>query len=131
MTSYPIFPALSVGQDQRFFTEERENPALPAVKAEGGYEFTRPRFTRRPRRMFGTGFSGMSSADKATLEAFWDDRKGSSAPFYWTNPTSGEAILVRFAPGAKLQFKYARYQKTLDGQDDHRFDIEQIALKEV
>jgi hypothetical protein len=91
--------------DATTFTSEQENVALPAAEMEGGYTITRPRFTRAARRTFSWQYREMRDADKAALESFWNQVKGSSAMFQWTHPISGEVISCRFQDGMKLKFK--------------------------
>lgn len=101
------FPTLSIGQDSRYFKERSaENPVV-SKKMEGGYITTRPRHTRRPRRAFTTGFSFLTNADKALLQAFWNDMHGGANAFYWTHPATQEAIYCRFADDEQLEFRYA------------------------
>lgn len=89
------FPTLSQGQDSSLFSVETDDPAIKA-DIEGGYEYTRPRFTRRPRRTFKTGFSDLTEADRTLLDEFYDDVMGGSDSFYWTNPVTSVVTLVRF-----------------------------------
>lgn len=97
------FPALSKDQDSKFYTVSHENPAVRS-KMEGGYVVSRARFTRTPRRMFTTGFTDISNADKAALETFWDTKKGGSVSMVWVDPVLSESIVVRFTK--PLSFNY-------------------------
>ncbi|CCG43297.1 hypothetical protein [Magnetospirillum molischianum] len=115
------FPAIS-GRDQKYYNEKLDNPAAGS-KSEGGYEFTRPKFTRRPRRTFADGYTAISQAEKTSLEQFWNDVRGSSDIFLWTSPITGESVQVRFVLGKTLDFKYSHFQKTLDDEPDHRWDV--------
>lgn len=100
------FPTLSRGQDSAYFKVTQADPSM-RTPTEGGYVYTRPRFTRRPRRTFVTGFTNISEADRALLEQFWNDTRGGSLAFDWTHPISGEVISVRFAHQKPLEFEYA------------------------
>lgn len=117
-----VFPTLSRGEDARFFGMSQEDPAM-RTKVEGGYVFTRPRFTRRPRRSFTTGFTNISDADRALLENFWNDTKGGSSAFAWTHPFTNEVIQVRFKKG--FDFSYVGIGHS------HRWDVTGIELEEV
>lgn len=103
MTDFPVVHYL----DAATFSETQEDPAIQAAKMEGGYVLSRPRFTRRPRRMFSFNFDYMSDADKLTLQTFWNTVYGSSNMFNWTHPGTGEVINVRFDSGMQ-NIKYDR-----------------------
>lgn len=124
------FPTLDAKPDQKHFSEKVDNPAMSA-KADGGYEFTRPRFTRRPRRVFTTGYTNISSADKLRLADFWNQVKGGSDAFHWTHPASNEIILVRFGASKTLDFAYSHYAADGQGGDDHRWNTGAFELREV
>lgn len=99
----PVFPTLTEGQDSKYFTITPDDPAMRAP-LEGGYEFTRPRTTRAPRKTYSSGFSFIGDADKALLEAFWDTVKGGSVIFDWVRPNDEVTLAVRFAE--PLAWKY-------------------------
>jgi hypothetical protein len=124
------FPTLDARPDQKLFSEKMDNPAMSA-KAEGGYEFSRPRFTRRPRRIFTSGYTNVGSADKQRLVDFWNQVKGGSDAFLWPHPASDEIILVRFSGGKTLDFSYSHYAMDAEGGDDHRWNTAAFELKEV
>lgn len=115
------FPNLSKGQDAKYYSEKLSDVARKA-ETEGGYEITRPRFKRRPRKIFSTGFTNISNDDKLILENFWNQVYGGSSAFNWTNPINQTVILVRF--DEELDFKYAGIGGI------HRWDVS-IKLKEV
>lgn len=117
------FPTLSKLPDEQFYNEEYQDTAMRS-KTEGGYVFTRPRTTRRPRRIFTTGYTNLPHADKETLRQFWDAMRGGSDAFLWTNPTTNEAVLVRFK--SPLKPKYAGFRS-----GEHHYDIPNITLEEV
>lgn len=100
----PIFPTLAKGQDSKHYGVELEDPAM-RTQMEGGYVVSRAKHTRRPRRTFKTGFTGIGAADYATLQNFWDTVRGGSVIFDWTDPITNVVWQVRFAE--KLVFKYA------------------------
>lgn len=119
-----VFPTLSTLPDQEHFREGRTHNTMKS-KAEAGYVFSRPRTTRRPRRTFATGYTNITSADKAALQALWDEVFGQAESFTWPHPTTGEGIVVRFMMDS-LDFTYAGFR---DGE--HRWDIAGIELEEV
>lgn len=119
------FPILSKGQDSRYYDMQPENPAMGS-EMEGGYVFTRPRFTRTPRKRFKTGFTDITQDDRLILESFWNEVKGSSNAFLWTDPTDGRVYNVRFPldyPG--FRFVYKGFGET------RRYDVPDIQLEEV
>jgi hypothetical protein len=99
----PVFPTTSKGQDSRFYEVSREDPALK-TEMEGGYVVSRAKHTRRPRRKFKTGYSSIGNADRAILEAFYDQVRGGSAIFDWKDPIEQVVYQVRFSQA--LTFKY-------------------------
>lgn len=99
----PEWPTLSREQDSQFYEVSLEDPALKTAM-EGGYVVSRPKHTRKPRRSFKTGYSGITNADRVLLEAFYDSVRGGSLTFTWRDPVSKTAWIVRF--GEKLGFKY-------------------------
>lgn len=98
----PAYPFNDI-QDSKFFGEMPEDPAV-RVEIEGGYEITRPRFTRSPRRVYTSGHTMLTNAQKLTLSAFWDTVKGGSVVFDWTHPTTAVVYAVRFTK--QVTFKY-------------------------
>lgn len=90
-------------QDSKYFQVTPEDPAM-RVDIEGGYEITRPRHTRTPRRTYESGFTNLTNAQKVTLETFWDTVAGGSVIFEWTHPITTNEIQVRFTK--PLSFKY-------------------------
>lgn len=114
------FPTLSKPQDSKYFTESQEDPVMRSP-VEGGYEFSRPRYTRAPRKMFTTGFTEISDADKTLLQTSWDVHRGGSDVVTWTHPVDG-AMSVRYE-GA-FSFRYVG----IGGF--HKWDVK-ISLKQV
>lgn len=109
-------------QDSKYYGVEAEDPAVRS-DMEGGYVASRPRFTRTPRKTFTTGFTSISNADRATLEAFWDAKKGGAVVFTWLNPVDGTTHTVRFKE--PMTFKYAG----LGGV--HLWNVTSIVLEEA
>lgn len=102
----PIFPALPSGktQDSSKYEVSKKDPAMRA-EMEGGYVVSRARTTRRPTRLFKTGFTSITGADKQVLDDFYDLVAGGSVIFDWTDPSSGLVYAVRFT--GSFGFKYA------------------------
>ena len=99
------FPTLtSRTEDSALYGVEHENPTIRS-ELDGGYVNTRARFTRTPRRIFSSGFTDISEADRLTLETFWDTVQGGSEAFNWTSPQDGNTYSVRFVE--PLVFDYA------------------------
>jgi len=115
------FP-LADRQDAKYYQVEQEDPAM-RTEMEGGYVYSRPRFTRTPRKTFTTGFTNLSNDEKNTLEAFWNTVKGGSEIFQWTDPVENVVVEVRFT--APIQFNYAGYE------GNHRWDCSSIVLEQV
>lgn len=99
----PVFPTLSEGQDSKYFSQISDDPAIRA-STEGGYEITRRRYTRTPRKTFTSGFTRIGSVDKATLAAFEETVGVGSVIFDWTNPDTLAVHAVRFT--GPINFKY-------------------------
>lgn len=118
------FPPVGMidGEDSQQYGVSVEDVAV-ATPTDGGYDITRPRHTRTPRREYTTGFTDISDADKLLLEAFYEARKGGSQSFTYTDPTKGVEKLVRFKGPLKLSYR------GIGGV--HRWDVHGIVLKEV
>lgn len=94
-----IFPPTDMGftegEDSKYYGIELEDKTIRS-SAEGGYELTRPRFTRKGRKTFTTGFTEMSATDYETFMLFWEDFGGSKS-FTWYNQAEQKNYTVRFA----------------------------------
>lgn len=119
------FPTLSKHPDANTLTIEAENPAVSSGDTDGGYEYTRPKFTRRPRRTITFNYKNISPADKVSLQSFWDACFGGSVAFNWTDPTTATVYNVRFSKDMKLKFSRDGVGTT------HRYNTDPITLKEV
>ncbi len=109
-------------EDSQYFTVKNRDNTVSS-EMEDGYEVTRPRSTRRPGRLFTTGFTDIGSADKDLLESFWEDVAAANANmFTWADPTKGVEIMVRFK--GTMDFKYTGTGGT------HMWTV-QLELKEV
>jgi hypothetical protein len=86
---------LSVPADAKFYEVEVENPVI-RTEFEGGYVASRPRHNRgRLRRIWTTGYTALTAADKQVIEDFWNETKGGSLIFTWFNETEFEAAFYR------------------------------------
>lgn len=102
MSDFP--PAgMSAGQDSKHFTVTQQDNSV-STTTEDGYVVSRPRSTRLPGREFSTGFTEISNADKALLEAFWQSVKGNADIFTWDDPTTGQTLNVRFKGQADYRY---------------------------
>ncbi|MCR9222928.1 MAG: hypothetical protein NXH70_02565 [Hyphomonas sp.] len=119
------FPILSKDPDGSSFKQNSENPVVVGGEMEGGYVYTRPRHTRRPRRTFEFKFVDISEIERVSLEDFWDNHFGGSVAFNWTHPITSVVYNVRFDPQMELEFPRSGYGT------NHRWDTGIITLKEV
>jgi hypothetical protein len=90
-------------QDAKKFGISLEDPAIKNPM-EGGYDYTRPRHTRTPRRSWTSGLTYLTQAQMDTFTAFWNTVHGSSDIFLWKYPITGALIEVRF--DGSPDFKY-------------------------
>lgn len=117
-----IFPTLTKIPDSKKFSEHQEDATI-RQKMEGGYVYTRPKFTRAPRRTFRIGFTEIPQADKEVLDQFWRDVRGGADIFKWTHPITAEVIRVRFM--SKIEWAYVGYGT------NYRWNADGIELEEV
>jgi hypothetical protein len=115
------FPLADI-QDSKYYSVTSEDVAIKS-KMEGGYVVSRPRHTRKARKTFRTGFSDLSSDQKATLEVFWDSVSGGSVIFLWLNPVDNASYQVRFTK--PMEFKY------VGAGGHHRWDCPTIELEQA
>lgn len=91
MAQFPI-KGVGVGQLSRNDSPSKYEPLLEVndkrADAEGGYEFRRRRFTRKPRNTIKMGFLNITHADKLILEAFYDTMLTDTA-FIWYDQIAG------------------------------------------
>lgn len=103
----------------------RADPAIP-FNSEGGWTVTRPRTTRRPRRVFMLGFTDLSAAKKTSLESLWENAKGGSEIITgFVRPGTATAVNVRFKIGAMPEFIYRGHG------GNHRWDVSGVIFEEV
>lgn len=109
---YPTLPSGAVADSSKF----EVTYADPAMRAEmeGGYAVTRARHTRRPLKTFKISYTSIKNADKLVLAAFYEQVRGGSVAFNWTDPQSLETSTVRFK--GSFGFKYVGHG------GNHRWD---------
>lgn len=99
----PNFANLAQGESPSLYSETEEDVAIKA-ETSGGYELTRPRFTRAPRREFTGGWLKVTNADKLAFDAFYKQCRTFVA-FAWTNFITGETVQVRFKDVPKKTYQ--------------------------
>lgn len=109
-------------QNSAKFTEETDNPAKETT-TDGGYTYTRPQYTRRPRKTWVIGFTNLTEEERVILSNFFDQVKGGSNAFEWTHPVTKQIHNVRFK--GTIQFIYRGAGTT------YRWDTSNITLREV
>ena len=119
MSNFP--PAgMASKEDTAFFSHSMKDDVERSETA-GGYDYSRPRPTRPPTRLFETGFTDISDSDKALLEQFYEGNRASI--FTWTDWTNGVEYQVRFAE--PLTFTYTGMGPT------RRWNTQAIKLRQV
>lgn len=91
-------------------------------ETDGGYELTRPRSTRAPRRTFEGTFTHVTEAGRAGIAAFVASKYVSALSFTFLHPVTSETLTVRFDGEPKYVYK------GIGGT--HRWDIT-FSLKQV
>ena len=71
---------------------------------DGGYQVTRPRYTRNSIRIFKTGFTWISEADRQKLLDFIDEKKLGGSAFTWIDPVSNSQFNVKLAEAPKFTY---------------------------
>jgi len=95
-------PTITIGESPSKFRRTMDDNVIKS-DSDGGYEFRRRRFTRKPSYIFQTGFIGISQAEKDTLEAFWEDKLTDTA-FTYDDYINGSSYNVTF--DKPMDFKY-------------------------
>ena len=90
---------------------------------EGGYEITRSRTTREPRRLFSTGWEIVTESEKQILQNFQKSVGVTNLSFTWEHPTSREILIVKFTD--QINFTYKGQGK------NHVWECKNINLREV
>lgn len=99
----PIFPTLTSNMDSSKYSIELDDNTM-SEELEGGYTVTRARTTRRIRKTFKIGYTYITDADKALLEAHFSATAVGALIFSWVNTEDGLTYLVRIK--GKVGFKY-------------------------
>lgn len=92
-----VFPPVDVGFTEKEASQYYDIAYEENVKrndTSGGYELTRPQFTRKPRKTFKTGFVEMSASDFDIFEKFFEKYQLSKS-FTWFNQASQSNHTVR------------------------------------
>lgn len=121
------YPTLSMLPDGDSLQTEWDNPAIDPSNSDtdGGYQITRPLYTRDPPRTWTFKYSDLGQADHDALETFWNTVKGSSVAFNWRHPVSAELVNVRFSKDFKLQLLRVGIGT------NHRYQSNTISITEV
>ena len=118
------FPPFDVGfsekEDAGYYSVSYEDNTVRS-NMEGGYDTSRPRFTRKMRKTFITGFSDITQADFEIIEEFWL-QFGGHRVFTWTDPTNQIDYSARFTRQPNI---------TYTGIGPHRSYNVEVELKEV
>lgn len=118
MADFP--PAGFEREDAKYYKTAQEDGTIRS-SSEGGYEMTRRRFTRNPRKTYTTGFTEITDAQLQTLESIWDANMGHTI-FQWTHPIRGTVHDCRFTKPFEVSYS---------GKGSHRVYNVKIELKEV
>ena len=101
-----VFPPTDAGfvekEDAGYYGISFEDNTIRSG-TDGGYEFARKRFTRKPRQTFMTGFTEMTQADFDIFREFWEQFMGARS-FTWNNPAENQVYTVRFASAPKISY---------------------------
>lgn len=116
----PVMPYADK-QDSAKFGETPEDPTIRA-EMEGGYEVTRARHTRVPRRTWTSGLTYMTEVEKAAYVTFVDSVRVGSASFDWANPNTLAVHIVRFTKSPT--YKYVG--KGTDKRWDIDFEVREV-----
>jgi len=92
------YPTLAIGISMDKYSEEPATEVDVQSKSESGYVQIRRRVTRVLMKHH-IEYENMSSAEKATLKAFWESAIG--VGFNWQSP-AGTALVVKFITKPKF-----------------------------
>jgi len=98
----PIDAGFTEGQDSAYYNISLEDNTIRNA-TDGGYELTRARNTRKPRKTFSTGFTEMNQSDFEIFTDFWNYYTGAKI-FYWVNPVDFVTRSVRFSDMPKISY---------------------------
>jgi len=94
-----IAAASDCGESFKFKSED----AVVSTTTDANYKQTRPRATRKI-RTWTYSWNGVSSADFAKLQTFWNS-VGRYQAFSWTNPEDSVTYTVRFSQGLDKEWQ--------------------------
>lgn len=95
MANFPALPSGSLPDSSKFSVTLVDN--TKSQETEGGYEYTRPRTTRRLRKSFSVGYTFIDEADRLVIRDFYElTAKGGAVAFQWANPQDNQIYTVRF-----------------------------------
>lgn len=110
---------------EKYSEAHLEDPSIDS-QTEGGWRVSRPRYTRRPPRIFKLGFTDISDAEKNIIQGLFNDARGASEIISgWTNPISNEVLNVRFKRQSVPQYRYRGHG------NNHRWDVSGVEFEEV
>lgn len=115
-------PPLLLGKEDSAKFSVKQEDIAHRTKMEGGAVYGRPKFTKKPRKIYTTGFTHITQSQLIELQAFWDDMSGTAGVFDWKNPTTDETIRVRFSKDFSAKYVGVGNAK--------RWDISQIELED-
>lgn len=108
-------------QDSKYFSLGQTDVAIVG-SMEGGYDVTRPRTTRKPRKLITTGFTDITEAERVVLEQFYE-QVGKYGEINYTHPVTGQELLVRITDWPEAKY--------VGVGGLHVYDMPNIKLKEV
>lgn len=94
-----------VGLDPAGMVIKFDNPVM-RHKVDGGYSFTRPRYTKAAPASINCRYVRLTQNDVQVISEFWNATKGGSKAFMFTEPSTGGLLKVRFLNEA-LEFRYS------------------------
>lgn len=103
------FPTLS--QNPSYPIDEDREDSTIRSDFEGGYQHTRPRYTRI-RWIFDIRYKELPDADKILLENFINTVMGGANSFSWTHPITLISYTVRFDKPPKFESMHHSYWET-------------------
>lgn len=110
------FPPTTLKEDSKYHEVTYEDSVI-RQSTEGGYQITRPRYTKAPSRVFKTGFTRISDQQKTDLENFYATKNYGASTFTYDIPTSGTTITVKFQGPLKFKYVGIRNLKLWDVSD--------------
>jgi len=114
------FPLATQNTDNKKHSVTKLDNVIRA-NSESGHQISRARNTRRPRRLFTTGFTNIETTQRDLIEAFYDANVAQS--FVYRVPFSGEEVSVTFQ--GPIEWTYVGTYPFI------RWDSEEIQLREI